>query len=340
MGNNVPRIKTDVSESQVAQAIIEAWKELFKKEPSKDQVSLILAQNSLETGNRKSMWNYNIGNIKGNPKDNSSSDFFYLKAPEQISPGNWKNLDMAFRAYPTLKDGVIDYIKLLSTSSRYSDAWKHILNPDPVAFSKALKKGGYYTANESDYTKLLSSLFNQHSKSKAYEDAKSGNVKSSPTMVAHKSEPAGNLSQDLLSKVNEFLRQIAATEKNNKKLYKKFLPSNNLVIHINASNYIDAIEFSSVLCSALDEELMATANIHSNDNSVEVDCLIYGPQDDCFETVKQLSNSLANTFKSATTKIGGVNVNVEFSINKKSSYKQLDSNTINNQHRKFLLKFI
>lgn len=362
MGNRVQRVRTEVSEPQMAQAIIEAWKDMFGTVPFKEQVALVLAQNSLETGSRKSMWNYNIGNITTNGKD--SYDYFDdLKTDEQISPGVWKKMNLKYRAYPTLKDGAKDYLKLLS-GKHYSNAWEHIKNPDPAAFSKALKQSGYYTANEAPYTKTLSSLFGKYTKSNAYETARSGKVEPIKDInmpkkddlieryLAHQKSTGYDpyeqlIGHDVSSKtfngldsiLNNFLKQIAASEKLNKKLYKKYLPSNNLVIRISA-DYNNAIEFSRILCTALNEELLADANTHSDDHLVEVECNIHGPSQDCFDAVQQLTDAIASAFQTATVKIGGIKIKTQVSMNKKSSYEQISVKTATNQYRKFLLKFI
>lgn len=333
MGERVARVRTEVSESQVAQAILEAWQDMFKTIPSKEQVSLVLAQNALETGHRKSMWNFNIGNITTDGKG-VYNYFDDLKTDEQTSPGVWKKMNLKYRAYNTLKDGVKDYLKLLS-GKRYSSAWDHIVNPDPVAFSKALKQNGYYTANEAPYTKTLSGLYSHFNKSKSYDEAKAGHVVPS-TMVAKQDSPQ---KFDLNSILNSFLNLIHASERNNKKLYKQFLPSQNIVIGVTASTHTDAIEFSRILCAALDEELMARAFIHTNNEIVEVECAISGPATDCFETVKQLTNSLAQVFKKATIKIGGINIATNFVMNKKSSYHEITLEAAQSNYRKFLLKF-
>ena len=370
MGNEVQRVRTEASDTQMAQAILEAWEDLFKNVPSKEQVSLVLAQNALETGRqRKSMWNNNVGNIKADLK--GPYDYFYLRGPEQTSPGKWEQLRMAFRAYKTLKEGVKDYLTLLSKSSRYAGAWQHILHPDPVAFSKALKAGGYYTANEDAYTKGLTGLYSQFAKSKSYEAAQSGKVEppKGSTMPDEKDSwlqkflakhngtdpfkqlvdstspshtaPASSNTQDnsLFSTVNKYLQQIVASEKSNKKLYKRFLPSNNVTISIQA-NYTDAIEFSRILCTALNEELMADSYTHTDGENVEVQCTIPGPSKDCFNAVSQLTQAIAETFKKATVKVGGIDVKTEFFMNKRSSYQQISINTATAQYRKFLLKFI
>jgi hypothetical protein len=140
--------------------------------------------------------------------------------------------------------------------------------------------------------------------------------------------------------LNGYVQQITASEKSNKKLYKQFLPFQNIVIGIQSKNYTDAIEFSRVLCTALDEELMAKAFIHTEDNNIEIDCVIPGPELVCFDAVKQLTQSLAFAFKKATIKIGGIDINTKFSMNKRSSYKEITSQAAQTQYRKFLLKFI
>jgi hypothetical protein len=320
MGNRVERIQTNVSDSQMAQAISEGWNELFHSYPNQQQVSLIMAQNALETGqDRKGMWNYNVGNIKAHPKhpESGATDYFYLHAPEQTAPGKWEKFTMPFRAYPTLQAGVLDYLRLLSTSGNYKQAWQHILEPDPVAFSKALKKGGYYTANEESYTRLISNLYGKYMHG-----------------------PQNSSSSDMTAILNNYLQQIAASEKRNKKLYKNYLPTNHVVIQIKSDNYINAVEFSRILCAALDEELLSRSFTHTDGNQVEVECAIPGPEYECFETVKQLTNSIADAFKLATIKLGGLKVKTECIMNKKSSYQQISLASANNQYRKFLLKFI
>lgn len=352
------RIRTEASETQMAQAIMEAWNDLFHSMPSKEQVSLILAQNALETGGRKSMWNNNVGNIKASTS--GPYDYFYLRGPEQTSPGHWEQLRMAFRSYPTLKEGVKDYLNLLSKNKRYASAWSHIQNPDPVAFSKALKEGGYYTGNESDYTRNVSQLYNKFNKSQSYEVAKNtGNSEENEIdnymkqqddkniwdqigMSGQQSQApqAANFDSLLDQYVGEAAKEVAATNKKNKKFYKQYLPEQNVLIRVQGSQHVNSIEFARILCAALDEELIASAFTYTDGNSVEVECSINGPELLCFNAVKQLTASLAEAFKTATTKIGGLEVKTYCFMNKKSSYQQISLTAASNQHRNFLLKFI
>lgn len=328
MGKRVNRTQTDVSEMQMAQAIIAAWKDLFGVEPNKEQVAMLLAQNALETGHRKQMWNFNVGNITTDGK--GAYDFYDdLTTDEQIKPGVWEKKNLKYRAYPSLIEGVKDYLHILST--RHAKAWSNILHPNPTAFSKALKQSGYYTANEAGYTKSMTGLYNKFSKSDSYEKAKAN-------PGDHMSYIQTN-NDDIEAVLNNFLRQVAASEKVYKTLYRKLLPKNNILIQIQASDYIGKIEFSRILCMALDEELMAKSFTHTNGDQVEVECTIHGPPEDCYETVKQLTRSLSEVFETATIKIG-IEISTQFCMNKKSSYQPISLEAASTQYRKFLLKFV
>lgn len=352
MGNRVERVQTPVSETQLAQAIIEAWKNLFSETPSKEQVIMVIAQNALETGHRKSMWNYNIGNITTSGQG-SFNYFDDLTTKEQISPGKWEKKNLKYRAYPSLLDGVKDYLKLIS-GNKYASAWEHILKPNPTAFSKALKQIGYYTADEAPYTKQLNSIYNTLSKSDVYEKAKASQIDKDNVIGRYLSEPRNDIYQTqpsnsnsgpmnfgdhLLNTVNKYLQQVAASEKQNKLLYKQYLTNNHCVIHIQSNNVLNSVEFARILCSALDQELLAFASVHSSNDKVEVECSIHGPSEDCFEAVRQLTNVLATTFRKATLKIGGIEIKTKFSMNKKSSYQLMDAKTSSEHYTKFLSKF-
>jgi hypothetical protein len=322
MGKKVAKVRTPVSEPQMAQAIIEAWTEMFGAAPGKDQVSMLLAQNALETGNRKNMWNYNVGNIVL-----GGSAFNYI---DDLVP------DMKFRAYSNLKEGTKDYLKLLS-NKHYSQAWQHIIHPDPAAFSKSLKAAGYYgDGSERAYTKALVGLYERFSKSNGYEQAKARPI-ARPQPVSQNTESTSNLGE-ILEKYFKML--TASTDHSLKVLYKKALPNHDILIKVDAVDQTSAIEFSRVLCSALDEDLLATAYTHTDGDLVEIECSIPGPAQECFDAVKQMTEAVAETFQDATSKIGGIKITTTCLMNKKSSYQPISFKTADTNYRKFLLKFI
>lgn len=148
-----------------------------------------------------------------------------------------------------------------------------------------------------------------------------------------KSMPSENNINNIL---DNYIRMISAS---NKKLYKKSLPCNNITIQVKTSNKVDAIEFSRILSSALEEELLAEASTHMDDENVEVVCAINGPKEVSLKAVQSISDIISDQFKYATNKIGGITVKAYCNMNKLSSYKQISAEDANSNYRKFLLKF-
>jgi len=159
--------------------------------------------------------------------------------------------------------------------------------------------------------------------------------KAAPSMVAS-NKPSNNVYNIL----DKYLQQVTAADRSNKKIYKKFLPNHDILIRVFADSQTDAIEFCRILTTAFDEELSASSFIHTNGSQVEVQCSIAGPAEACFDTIKQLTDAIAEAFEVATKKIGGIKVKTDCVMNKKSSNREIDLKTANSQYRKFLLKFV
>ncbi|HEY5268022.1 MAG TPA: glucosaminidase domain-containing protein [Candidatus Saccharimonadales bacterium] len=341
MDKRVEMVKTSVSESQMAQAIIAVWKGMFGNTPSKEQVSMILAQNNLETGNRANMYNYNVGNITHTQGDGfdywQSKDWHYNAQHDKVY------YTAKFRAYPNLETGVKDYFKLLN-NKRYAGAFQHIIHPDPTAFSKALKAGGYYGADEKTYTAGIQAQFNKVNKSNGYEVAMSGKIPASPSanvVAPIASSAPNNTNNQEMAILDDILSMLPkAANVSLKKLYKQALPNHDILIKISAPEYTDAIEFSRILCTALDEDLLATTYPYTDGHLVEVECKIAGPHRECFAAVKQMTEVIAETFKEATIKIGGITITTDCIMDKKSYYQPISLRTADTNYRKFLLKFI
>ena len=141
--------------------------------------------------------------------------------------------------------------------------------------------------------------------------------------------------------LDQYVKLLAASpETSLKRLYKKNLPNQDILIQIAAPDYTSAIEFARVLCCALDEDLQASAYPHTDGQEVEIECSIPGPEKECFAAVQQMANVLAEVFGDATVKIGGITVKTTCLINKKSSYQPISLKTAGTHYRKFLLKFI
>lgn len=157
----VPATKTIISPLDVARALRAAWMRLYDEVPPNQCIAVLMAQSALETGRWKSCYQWNLGNIK--PGSKWGGDVFQIRLNEVIGgkvvwfdpPHPQTNM----RAYPTLTDAAADYLWLLRR--RFSSSWTPVLTGDPVAFSQALKRQGYYTADEPPYTRAVKSLFSE-----------------------------------------------------------------------------------------------------------------------------------------------------------------------------------
>jgi len=180
--------KTPVAKEELIKALYDAWFHLFNQTPKKESIWCLAAQWGLETGFGKSMWNFNLGNVKSTGNDGrdycyfacdeilnkSVADAFAAKDPsiakitQYRADGTaiiWfypKHPGCRFRAFNSLLDGAIDYVGLLN--KRFSKSWPAVIAGNPAQFSHMLKMQGYYTADENSYTHTLTSVFNTISK--------------------------------------------------------------------------------------------------------------------------------------------------------------------------------
>lgn len=342
----VPKQQTQITESQMSQAIIRAFTELEGKPPTKDQVALLIAQNNLETGHRKYMWNWNVGNISHVPGDGfdywQGMDWLYDYFPDSsgVTQRQKRKVSKVYRAYPDLETGVKDYLHFLKRKSGGA-IWNKILEGNPVDFSKELKKQNYYTADEKDYTNGIVAGVNAYNKNNSYEQALSN---AAPTSAPVTNAPVANKLDQIENLLQKFWGAIASQETSKrfliKKAYKDNLLPNELLIKINSTDFDTSIEFARILCTALDEDLYTDGAIHTDRNDVEVSCTVYGPRELSKNAALQLCNALAEVFEEATQKIGGCKINTIISPDKKSNYQELDIKLAQICYNNFHLKFI
>jgi hypothetical protein len=346
MGNKVDKVKTEVTEPQMAQAMIEAWKSLFGNQPSKEQIAILMSQNALETGHRAKMWNYNIGNITTGPKWTGDYweglDWLYEYLPPDqtgFTPRQKKTIKLQYRAYPTLLAGALDYLKVIS-SGRYAKAWESILHPNVEAYSKALKQSGYYTADEAPYTKGLQSLFKHFTSNDSYDKAVAGNVTPPSSKPSASAPGAVASSATFWEKLNKMLQSYLGALASDHKIQKKFLDKNEFLIKVNSKDLHNSIEYSRILCEALEEELSSRTYVHSNGKDVEIECKIYGNPFLCKKTINALCNDISQAFKYATNKCGNIEIETKVLVNKKSEIQYLDEKLADSSYRKFRLHLL
>ena len=309
-------------------------------------VDILMGQLGMETG-FKSLHNNNVGNLMaaGSPNQYWKGDVIILLAHEYDKNKKIYYNHSLFRSYDTLNDGVGDWARLLK--SKFPSAVAKAESGDIEGFVTELKNNRYFTAPVEKYLAGVKTWSKKSrttprttptSTSEPAQEDRWEQLMGVYTKPQNTSIETGSQSE-VMSLVEQMLQQVRASEKHHKQLYKALLPTHHFIIPIKVSNTNHAIEFSRILCSALDEELIATAYIHTDGKNVEVQCDIQGPKELCFKTIQQLAISLAEVFKVATSKIGGITVNASTVINKKSSYSIISSSAALMNYRQFLLKF-
>jgi hypothetical protein len=175
-GIELPRQQTLATPIEMRLALRLAWFALFDDDPSKETLSLLLAQWGLETGRGKFSYCWNDGNEKYPSKVvggvemielGTRGDWFFNHCNEQIKPGVWVWFDKpqrgaCFKGYGSIFLGALGYLSLLAR--RYKRAWSALLNGDPSTFVRMLKSQGYFTADLAPYEAAVVSLFREFMK--------------------------------------------------------------------------------------------------------------------------------------------------------------------------------
>lgn len=151
-GTVVKPEKTPLSSAEASAAIKTAYTRLYGNEPTNETLAILVAQWAHETGNGRSMYNYNFGGIKGKGPSGLTTAY---KTREGWGATEVKITDY-FRAYNSADEGAEDYLKLLQR--RFPKALDQANAGNPEEFVRALKQKGYFTGNEQAYIKSIKSL--------------------------------------------------------------------------------------------------------------------------------------------------------------------------------------
>lgn len=177
--------KTPWTRQELCTALAASWAVVTGQPPTRAAVDLAAAQICLETGNGGSCWNFNLGNVKATPKWQGDHCYFacneilkngvaagYVARARPRTDGKpgpdaaitkdrgdgtsivWfypDNAGCCFRSFRTLNEGVADHLALLQR--RFKSAWPALLSGDAIAFVRALRNAGYFTADEAPYLK-------------------------------------------------------------------------------------------------------------------------------------------------------------------------------------------
>jgi hypothetical protein len=141
--------RTTLSAAQASNTIAEAWTNRFGTPPTENTLAILTAQWSHETGEGKSMFNYNFAGIKGV----GPSGLQVTQRTREGYGNQEKVIRDSFRAYETALEGASDYLGLLSR--KYPGALDAARGGDVSAFVDGLHKGGYFTGDKRAYERSV-----------------------------------------------------------------------------------------------------------------------------------------------------------------------------------------
>jgi hypothetical protein len=147
--------RTPIGGAAAANALRQAWQSVTGEEPSTETLSVLTAHWAHETGNGKSMMNFNFAGLKGK----GPSGLSVACSTREGYGENAVRIVDSFRAYKTPEEGATDYVSLLSR--RYPKAVEAARSGDAGGFVSALKDRGYFTDNVDTYKARVSQLSRQ-----------------------------------------------------------------------------------------------------------------------------------------------------------------------------------
>jgi flagellum-specific peptidoglycan hydrolase FlgJ len=155
--------------------------------PDRKIIHILHAQSALETGHWKSISNYNLGGAKRH----GECDWTHFTTTERFpdaaaqkyitssKPGSevtvlkqadgWTTLKFSgrqsmncFASWETLDEAARDHLALLFR--RFPKAVEKAKAGDAIGYVKELKKAGYFTASEEEYSKIVDSIAKSYEK--------------------------------------------------------------------------------------------------------------------------------------------------------------------------------
>jgi hypothetical protein len=355
MAAKLDRKLTPASKRDIVSAISAAWKEIFNRKPTLGQIAKAFAQISAETNLGQAIYNNNVGNIIWTR--NNAHDYFMNTDTRSVNgdPANRQQYTQEFRSYPTLVDGVADYLTLLKNMNG-GKVLPTLLGGSTEDFSSALADAKYYDPyTKDDYVNA------QGKKVPGYTSALSKHYNDFVSQYRRRhnlqnAAPASQTTNNISSTVSEFVDQL-------EHFVEKLVGANQKYVLFVRSNedFSSKLEYARILKNALKIELNAKSDIMVNDDSIVLEVELPNALKDHPEVIAEVSAAISDAFRHATKKIGGMNVTgnttqmliigsyshrkLVDTINGKIfdgtsyEYELLDSEIAIENHAKFLHKF-
>jgi flagellum-specific peptidoglycan hydrolase FlgJ len=144
--NYIPAKRTEITKEQLISGLKEIWPTVFKEYEMNDKaLDIIVAHINLETGNTKSMFNYNFGNVKATPEWSQNHKWTSYACGETLKGKTYKftakHPMSFFRAFDNLEEGMGYYLQTLG--GRYKGALELAIKGDVTGFSEKLHEKSF-----------------------------------------------------------------------------------------------------------------------------------------------------------------------------------------------------
>jgi len=136
------KVLTQLSQFEIAEVLCKSHTELYGKAPSKNRLALAWSQIALENNRGKNIWNYNLGNQGPFRMDQT---YYHHKMH------GWP-----YRSFEDFNSSAKSYWRVIENCKMASIAFD---KGDPIWASRALKGCNYYSSDQKEYSKVLSSLY-------------------------------------------------------------------------------------------------------------------------------------------------------------------------------------
>lgn len=162
----VQRLVTSPTKGEFLAAFYDSW-HYSQGRSSKLAAAILYAQFAFETGRGKYCYNWNLGNLR---KGGWTGNVFELPTAWEIVNGKRVVVGGYFRAFLSLSEGMDHHLYFLSTLYRYARAFAVLVEASITACDKPailrlarlfvieLKKGGYFTGDEEEYARGVTSI--------------------------------------------------------------------------------------------------------------------------------------------------------------------------------------
>lgn len=358
-GQEHPRRSTILGRQQIADALKDAYRKLFGKDPTLEVLGTGWSQVALETGGGSRMNNYNFGNITTTGEESNYWVFKQEAGMQEFDPSgkDIKLIELRFKSYNSPEEGATDYWRLLAR--KYPKALEWFGTGNVLNSALELGDSGYYTASKIRYSDSMVGVFDKFMKTMGpsqgldsaptaspvgpkpeYAKFREGSpeqdipeeIASVVSQYTIKQAPAiyDDLMRSLLAKgpVESLIRKIAERE---------LLPTTSTLLVLSSEpSYPVRIRYARILCSALREELGADTAIYHDGKHIEIECDVVGSKKVVVQAVRAVSGGVSDAFQLSSNR----KVSAGVFNNIKSSYKLLDSKTSEDQFRKFAFEMM